>query len=67
VLEPLKELDEVAYLRFASVYKNFGSVSDFADEIAGLMAASADQELAEHTGGRGGSEATLETTTPQDK
>jgi len=49
VLEPLKELDEVAYLRFASVYKNFGSVSDFADEIAGLMAASADQELKQAT------------------
>jgi transcriptional repressor NrdR len=33
VLEPLKELDEVAYLRFASVYKSFQSADDFADEI----------------------------------
>ena len=49
VLNPLKELDEVAYLRFASVYKGFESVSDFADEIAGLMAASADQELKQAT------------------
>ncbi len=47
VLEPLKALDEVAYLRFASVYKAFDSVDDFAAEIASLMAASADGELAE--------------------
>jgi transcriptional repressor NrdR len=49
VLEPLKALDEVAYLRFASVYKAFASASDFADEIAGLMAARADAELKEAT------------------
>ena len=49
ILEPLKKLDEVAYLRFASVYKSFESVNDFADEIAGLMAASADQELKQAT------------------
>lgn len=49
VLEPLKKLDEVAYLRFASVYKAFESVSDFADEIAGLMVAGADQELQQAT------------------
>ena len=47
VLEPLKELDEVAYLRFASVYKAFDSADDFAAEIASLMSASADGELAE--------------------
>ena len=33
ILGPLAELDPVAYLRFASVYKNFGSVEDFIDEI----------------------------------
>jgi transcriptional repressor NrdR len=49
ILEPLKKLDEVAYLRFASVYKAFQSVNDFADEIAGLMAADADQELKQVT------------------
>ncbi len=47
VLEPLKALDEVAYLRFASVYKAFDSADDFAAEIASLMAAAADGELAE--------------------
>lgn len=50
VLEPLKALDEVAYLRFASVYKAFDSADDFAAEIASLMAASADGELAETAG-----------------
>lgn len=29
ILGPLRELDEVAYLRFASVYKNFDSLDDF--------------------------------------
>jgi len=47
ILEPLKSLDEVAYLRFASVYKAFDSADDFADEIATLMVAAADGELAE--------------------
>lgn len=36
ILGPLEELDSVAYLRFASVYKNFESVDDFAKEIAGM-------------------------------
>ncbi|WP_448858946.1 transcriptional regulator NrdR, partial [Corynebacterium propinquum] len=33
ILEPLRELDEVAYLRFASVYKSFDSAQDFESEI----------------------------------
>lgn len=33
VLEPLRELDEVAYLRFASVYKSFENAEDFESEI----------------------------------
>ena len=36
VLEPLRELDEVAYLRFASVYRSFSSIEDFEKEIADL-------------------------------
>jgi transcriptional repressor NrdR len=47
ILEPLRSLDEVAYLRFASVYKAFESADDFAAEIASMMSASADGELAE--------------------
>lgn len=34
VLAPLRELDEVAYLRFASVYRAFESAADFETEIA---------------------------------
>jgi len=34
ILGPLRELDQVAYLRFASVYRQFRSVDDFEDEIA---------------------------------
>ncbi|MBZ8177947.1 transcriptional repressor NrdR [Corynebacterium poyangense] len=33
ILEPLRRLDEVAYLRFASVYKSFDSAEDFESEI----------------------------------
>ena len=36
ILGPLRELDEVAYLRFASVYRAFQSADDFEDEIAML-------------------------------
>jgi transcriptional repressor NrdR len=36
ILGPLRELDEVAYLRFASVYRGFESLADFEEEIAGL-------------------------------
>jgi transcriptional repressor NrdR len=37
VLDRLRELDEVSYLRFASVYKGFEGVGDFQRE-AGLLA-----------------------------
>jgi len=36
ILEPLRELDEVAYLRFASVYQAFESLDDFESAIAAL-------------------------------
>jgi transcriptional repressor NrdR len=38
ILGPLRELDEVAYLRFASVYRAFESLADFETEIALLRA-----------------------------
>jgi transcriptional repressor NrdR len=37
VLDRLRELDEVAYLRFASVYKNFDAAADFQRELALLV------------------------------
>ncbi len=39
ILEPLRQLDEVAYLRFASVYSNFDSIDDF-EHIIGQLRAS---------------------------
>ena len=38
VLEGLRDLDEVAYLRFASVYKEFQGAADFEKEAAALEA-----------------------------
>ena len=34
ILPPLRELDEIAYLRFASVYQGFESLDDFERAIA---------------------------------
>lgn len=36
IMAQLKELDKVAYLRFASVYLSFEDISEFADEITRL-------------------------------
>jgi transcriptional repressor NrdR len=38
ILEPLRELDEVAYLRFASVYQAFEGLDDFEAAISALRA-----------------------------
>jgi transcriptional repressor NrdR len=45
-LDPLRELDEVAYLRFASVYRGFTSREDFEAEIARLRERSAGAAIA---------------------
>lgn len=37
ILGPLRDLDEVAYLRFASVYRSFDSLEDFQREIDDLQ------------------------------
>lgn len=37
VMDELKELDEVAYVRFASVYREFKDVNTFMDEIKKMM------------------------------
>lgn len=37
VMKRLKDLDEVAYVRFASVYHKFKDVSEFMDELKGLL------------------------------
>ncbi len=37
VMEELKDLDEVAYVRFASVYRQFKDINTFIDEITKLV------------------------------
>lgn len=46
VMEGLKGLDDVAYVRFASVYKNFREARDF-EELLGHLAAGAAQAAAD--------------------
>ena len=36
VMEELKQLDKVAYIRFASVYRSFEDIREFGEEIARL-------------------------------
>ena len=64
ILGPLRELDEVAYLRFASVYQDFNSLNDFEAAIEALRgdatrrdeAAKAAQALEEAAGQGAGSD-----------
>ncbi len=44
VLKELRDMDDVAYVRFASVYRDFQDVSEFQDEIRKLTAKSRDPE-----------------------
>ena len=53
ILGPLRELDEVGYMRFASVYRGFTTIEDFEREVAGLKAQ------------RKGPDVSAETTSPQ--
>ena len=46
VMEELRELDEVAYVRFASVYRSFQDVTEFQEEIKRL------QEISEASASR---------------
>lgn len=46
ILGPLRDLDEVAYLRFASVYRSFSSADDFEREIADLRRHRAERSVA---------------------
>ena len=45
ILGPLRDLDEIAYLRFASVYRALDNLEDFEHEIALLRA---ERDLASH-------------------
>ncbi len=52
VLERLREVDEVAYLRFASVYKGFEGVDDFRREVGLLTKTTAPEAVRGLIGGR---------------
>ncbi len=53
ILGPLRELDEVAYLRFASVYQAFSSLEDF-DDAAVLAAGEGPASTAAESEAAGG-------------
>lgn len=42
VMEELRSLDKVAYVRFASVYRHFRDIGEFMDELQGLLNAKED-------------------------
>nr|WP_294505178.1 transcriptional regulator NrdR [uncultured Rhodopila sp.] len=43
VMDTLKELDKVAYVRFASVYRNFREAKDFEEFVGGLAPAAPEE------------------------
>ena len=36
-MEKLKEIDQVAYVRFASVYRQFKDINSFLDELKNIL------------------------------
>tara|TARA_B100002051_G_C16546088_1_gene540055 strand:+ start:238 stop:567 length:330 start_codon:yes stop_codon:yes gene_type:complete len=47
VMDELRELDDVAYVRFASVYRSFQDVNEFQKEIEAMDKHKAEKELDE--------------------
>jgi len=45
VMEALRRLDQVAYVRFASVYREFKDVNQFLDELKPLLGADIDEQM----------------------
>ena len=43
-MEDLSKLDEVAYVRFASVYRQFKDVNEFMDELKSLLDSRSENE-----------------------
>ena len=48
ILGPLRKLDQIAYLRFASVYQSFDSLEDFEEAISLLRSAQPHPQTADH-------------------
>jgi len=51
VINELREVDQVAYVRFASVYRNFQDVTEFVEELRRVMAREAKGVAVEASGG----------------
>jgi len=49
IMSRLQEMDQVAYVRFASVYRRFEDVNEFMQELRGLL----DRESRPESGGKG--------------
>jgi transcriptional repressor NrdR len=49
VMERLHNLDEVAYVRFASVYRSFRDISEFMSELKGILNHKETKEIIEKT------------------
>ena len=49
VMEGLKELDPVAYVRFASVYRDFQDIKDFSEEINSLSGSASSKKKPKKT------------------
>ena len=59
VLEQLRPLSEVAYVRFASVYRQFTGIRDFADALSHLEATDSNAEATPYMSDRNGSALTV--------
>ena len=44
VMDKIKDLDQVAYVRFASVYREFKDVNTFMNELSKLLSANSDKK-----------------------
>ena len=49
VMNYLKEMDEVAYVRFASVYREFKDVNTFMDELKSVLKKEAEGTITDTT------------------
>ena len=45
VINNLKEWDEVAYVRFASVYRQFKDINEFMEELEGILRSRKEMEV----------------------
>jgi transcriptional repressor NrdR len=49
-MERLPEFDEVAYVRFASVYRSFRDIAEFMDELKDILQGQARKSVSEPKG-----------------